>query len=119
MLPTFDEELLEIAKLQLHLPLFAYESEIQPLCQSEMQEVVETLKKGQEPVKLDSLIVAHGDCAEGDAKVEELRKKIHEDFDGTVLREDLIPNPPPYVGGMGARTSLSRRGPCRKGKSLF
>ena len=43
---------------------------------------------------VQSVVVARGDCAENEPRVEMLRTKIHEDYDGVVLRDEVIPNPP-------------------------
>ena len=45
-------------------------------------------------IHIQSIVVARGDCAEKDPLVEELRTKIHTDYDGVVLRDQVIPNPP-------------------------
>ena len=56
--------------------------------------VMSNLSNVGEVCKVNAFITTHGDCAEEDSAVEELRRKIHEDFDGTVLRDEIIPDPP-------------------------
>ena len=44
--------------------------------------------------EVDRIIFTRGDCAENDPRLDELRAKLHQDYDGKVLRKEVIPDPP-------------------------
>ena len=43
---------------------------------------------------VQTVIIAKGDCADEDPRVEQFREEIHREYDGIVLRKEFIPNPP-------------------------
>ena len=43
---------------------------------------------------ITSIFITRGDGAESDPGLEELSAKLHEDYDGIVLRDEVISNPP-------------------------
>jgi hypothetical protein len=43
---------------------------------------------------VQTVIIAKGDCAENEPRVEQFREEIHREYDGVVLRKEVIPNPP-------------------------
>ena len=47
-----------------------------------------------ESCQVNSIIMTRGDCALKDPRVEDFRKKIHDDYDGVVLRDEVISDPP-------------------------
>ena len=59
----------------------------------ELDYVGEQLDKVNER-NIRSTVVSRGDFAEKDPRVEELRKKMHDEYDGVVLRDEFLPNPP-------------------------
>ena len=43
---------------------------------------------------VQTVIIAKGDCAENEPRVEQFREEIHREYDGVVLRKEVITNPP-------------------------
>ena len=61
--------------------------------EEEELKIIKKNVKGGKSVQV-RLVVAKGDYAEKDARVEKMREQIHADYDGKVLCKEVIPNPP-------------------------
>ena len=104
-------------KLQLHLPLEGTEIFHKYLKEPELQCVWQQLQDNNEqhtstdarlqgthlPMKewnqqgasaIRNLIVAHSDYGSQQERIVQLTQKLHDDFDGTTLRVDMLPDPP-------------------------
>ena len=62
------------------------------LTEEELAIIQENVEKAERAI--NSIVLTRGDCAVDDPRVEHLRAKLHEDYDGIVLRDEVIPNPP-------------------------
>ena len=64
------------------------------LTDAENRIVAEQLLHMNKDMRIRGVIQEYRDDNPEDARAEEFRKKIHEDYDGTVLREEVYPDPP-------------------------
>ena len=69
-----------------------FSQEVQ-LNKEEKKYLRENLHKAEE-THVRSVVIAKGDCEQEDPRIEGLRQKIHEEYDGVVHRTEVIPNPP-------------------------
>jgi hypothetical protein len=79
--------------VNLRCPTAAEFSQKVQLNKEEKKYLGEKLQKAEEN-HVRSVVIAKGDCEQEDPRIEGLRQKIHEEYDGVVLRTEVIPNPP-------------------------
>ena len=91
------EKMLLLNKMRLHIDSGVHTVHQDFLREPELQEIAKRIELPQRVHKIRDVIVAPEDeeLPEGWEKkrIEEFRKKIHEHFDGTALREEIIPDP--------------------------
>ena len=95
-----DEIRQELWKMQLHIPLEGFDMETSPLRSDDVRCIARNLHSLSDSsveagnLAIHQIIQAHQGQVEEDPRVEQFRAKIHEDYDGTVLRTDVLPDPP-------------------------
>ena len=92
-----DEEFLQVQKMLLEVPQEGICTKSDFLSQEENELVFQNLKENPKGTQI-SIIEAHSTLTDDEEKAETFRKKIHDDYDGVVLRNEVPPDPP--VRGM-------------------
>ena len=82
-----------LANLRLEIPHFDDYARTLVLSEKEHEYVREKIVE-HDQLHVQTVVVAKGDSAEENPFVEELRKKVHLEYDGVVLRNEVIPDPP-------------------------
>jgi hypothetical protein len=93
-----------------------FSQEVQ-LNKEEKKYLRENLQKAEE-THVRSVVIAKGDCEKEDPRIEGLRQKIHEEYDGVVLRTEVIPNPP-VRGVNGEAMIILKEGAVPQGQKPF
>ena len=92
-----EELLLQVDKLKLHIPPCEKSATLDFLSDKEKGIVAQNVRKHAQ-IRVVNMVDTNESASlppGWDAsKLEQLRAKIHADFDGTALREEVIPNPP-------------------------
>ena len=80
--------------MQMHVPLTGFDVRPDVLDKDDLEEVMRQVSRKGEENQVRSLISSPGDWPGGSQETDKYREAIHRDYDGTVLREDVLPNPP-------------------------
>ena len=97
---NFGEDMaMQLGKMRLHIDNVEKGIYSQDFLQdAELEIVGNQLAKAENARAVNGIVITPNDAKLPDGwdadRLEDLRKKIHADFDGTALREDLIPDPP-------------------------
>ena len=79
--------------LKLEIPNLADDGSSCMLSEKEHQMVREKIL-AHDAKFVQTVVIAKGDCSENDLRVEQFREGIHREYDGVVLRKEVIPDPP-------------------------
>ena len=92
-----EEKFIEVEKMRLHIPPSEKSATLDFLTHKEKKIVVLQIEKAQKKRTVNMVETDENASLPPGweaQRLDQLRKKIHEDFDGTALRDEVIPNPP-------------------------
>ena len=98
----FEEKIMELSKMMLFVPHEVQKVHLDFLSNQELEVVARQVWKEKGQNRSCNLVVTpeKGELPEGwdRERIQKMRERIHRDYDGVVLREEIVPDPP--VRGM-------------------